>query len=168
MAVFGHKSVQLLPSGYRDRFDTQGRKHAVQLYLRNRTTAHREYLMGSTVNNLSEFWVCKLSYLKRHQSIQKAKYWNTAHLSRYKRNTPSVGYTPAHWSIRYSRCYYLDFSLIPWSHTYEVYAPISFLYMKYRPISLHFTAFSAQYKVLFYTIFLNKRSSHNFKNIPFL
>jgi hypothetical protein len=48
-------------------------KHAVLFYLRNRTTAHREYLMSSTANNLLELWVCKLSFLKRHPSIQKAK-----------------------------------------------------------------------------------------------
>jgi hypothetical protein len=60
-------------------------KHAVHSYLGYRTTAHIEYLMGSTVNNLVKFWVYKLSYLKRHPSVQKARYWNTAHLLRYKR-----------------------------------------------------------------------------------
>jgi hypothetical protein len=46
MAVFGRKSVLFLPSGTMYRFDTQGWKHAVQFYLRNRTTAHTEYLNG--------------------------------------------------------------------------------------------------------------------------
>jgi hypothetical protein len=55
MAVFGQKSVLFLPSGFRDRFDTQGTKHVFRSYLRNQTTAHREYLMGSTVNNLVKF-----------------------------------------------------------------------------------------------------------------
>jgi hypothetical protein len=39
--------------------------------LRNRITAHREDMMGSTVNNLVKFCVCKLSCLKRDPSIQK-------------------------------------------------------------------------------------------------
>jgi hypothetical protein len=54
-------------------------QHALWFYLGNRTTAHREYLMGSTVNNLLKFWVYKLSFLKRHLSIQKGKKWNSAH-----------------------------------------------------------------------------------------
>jgi hypothetical protein len=29
--------------------------------------------MGCTVNNLLKLWVCKLSFLKRHPSVQKAK-----------------------------------------------------------------------------------------------
>jgi hypothetical protein len=37
---------------YKDRFDTQRTKHAFRLCLRNRTTAHTEYAMGCTVNNL--------------------------------------------------------------------------------------------------------------------
>jgi hypothetical protein len=32
-------------------------KHAVHSYLRNRTTAHSEYLMGYTVNNMLKLWV---------------------------------------------------------------------------------------------------------------
>jgi hypothetical protein len=48
-------------------------KHAVHSYLRNWTTTQTEYLMGSTVNNLLKLWVCKLSFLKRHPWIQKAK-----------------------------------------------------------------------------------------------
>jgi hypothetical protein len=62
------------PSGKLDWFDTQGSKHAIRLYLRNQTTAQTEYLMGnSTVKNLSECWVYKLSFRKRHPSIQKGK-----------------------------------------------------------------------------------------------
>jgi hypothetical protein len=48
-------------------------KHAVLFYWRNRTTAKTEYLMGSTVKKLLKLWVCKLSFLKRHPSIQKGK-----------------------------------------------------------------------------------------------
>jgi hypothetical protein len=55
MAVFGRKSELLLPSGFRDRFDTQGTKHSVQFYLRNQATAQTEYVMGCTVNILGEF-----------------------------------------------------------------------------------------------------------------
>jgi hypothetical protein len=73
--------------------------HSIQL--RNRTTAQTEYLMGVTVNNSSEFWVYKLSFLKRHQLIQRTKRWNNMHLSRYKRNTPSVEATPPLWLIEY-------------------------------------------------------------------
>jgi hypothetical protein len=48
-------------------------EHAVWFYLRIQTTAHREYLMSSTVNNLVKFWVCKLFCLKRDPTIQKGK-----------------------------------------------------------------------------------------------
>jgi hypothetical protein len=61
-------------------------KHAIQFYLRNRTTAQTEYVMGSTVNILSEFWVYKLSFLKRHPSIQKSKNNETARTYRGERN----------------------------------------------------------------------------------
>jgi hypothetical protein len=45
-------STEISPSSFTDRFDTQGTKHAVLFYLRNRTTAHTEYGMGCTVKNL--------------------------------------------------------------------------------------------------------------------
>jgi hypothetical protein len=35
--------------------------------------AHTEYVMGCTVNNLLKLWVCKLSFLKRHPSVQNSK-----------------------------------------------------------------------------------------------
>jgi hypothetical protein len=59
-------------------------KHAVHSYLRNWTTAHTEYLMGSTVNNLVKIWVCKLSFLKRHPSDQKSKIMKQRALLQWK------------------------------------------------------------------------------------
>jgi hypothetical protein len=59
-------------------------KHAVHSYLRNRTTSHSEYLIGSTVNNLLELWVCKLFCLKRHPSIQKSKIFKYRALLQWK------------------------------------------------------------------------------------
>jgi hypothetical protein len=95
IAVFGWNFIRSLQRSIR----YSRAKHAVQFYLRNRTTAQTEYLMGSTVNNLVKFWVCKLSCLKRHQSNQKGKKWNIAHLSRYKRETTfrwiQIGTSPA-------------------------------------------------------------------------
>jgi hypothetical protein len=69
-------------------------KHAVQFYLGNRTTAHREYLMGCAVNNLLKFWVHKLSFLKRHPSIQKGKN-ETPHTYRGKRENSFRWVSPA-------------------------------------------------------------------------
>jgi hypothetical protein len=70
MAVFGRKSVRFFQRSIW--YSTT--KHAVHSYLRNRTTAQTEYVvMGCTVNNLSEFWVYKLTFLKRHPSVQKDK-----------------------------------------------------------------------------------------------
>jgi hypothetical protein len=43
------------------------------ILLRIQTSGHREYLMGSTVNNLVKSWVYKLSCLKSDPSIQKSK-----------------------------------------------------------------------------------------------
>jgi hypothetical protein len=65
MAVFGRKST------FRQAWSIQysRTKLAIRFYLRNRTTAQTEYLMGSTVNNLSEFWVCKLSFLNSSPAI---------------------------------------------------------------------------------------------------
>jgi hypothetical protein len=69
MAVFGRNSTRCFewPIRY------SNLKHAVHSYLRNRTTAQTEYLMGSTVNIMLKLWVSKLSFLKRHPSIQKVK-----------------------------------------------------------------------------------------------
>jgi hypothetical protein len=79
-------------------------KHAVLYYLKNRTTAKTEYVMGCTVNNLLRLWVCKLSFLKRHTSIQKSKILNHRALLQWKeKKTPSGGYTPAHWLAWYRK-----------------------------------------------------------------
>jgi hypothetical protein len=64
-------------------------RHAVHSYLRNRTTAQTEYLMGNTVAILLKLWVCKLSFLKRQPSNQKGKN-ETPRTYRYKRNIASV------------------------------------------------------------------------------
>jgi hypothetical protein len=81
-------SVCWIPSGLIDRSDTTGcRLYGIQFYLRNRTTAHRADLLGCTVNNLVEFWVCKVSQLKRHQSNQKGKKWNNAHFCSEEENS---------------------------------------------------------------------------------
>jgi hypothetical protein len=63
--------------------------HAVHSYLRKRTTAQAEYVMGCTVNNLLKLWVCKLSFLKRHPSIQKAKNIEISRTYRGKRKENS-------------------------------------------------------------------------------
>jgi hypothetical protein len=76
-------------------------EHAVWFYLGNRTTAHREYLMGSTFNNLVKFWVCKLFCLKRRPSIEKAKYWNIAQFCRKKRNSGCSDTTPSDGRDKY-------------------------------------------------------------------
>jgi hypothetical protein len=64
---------KILPSGKLHWSNTQETKHVVQFYLRNRTTAQTEYVMGCTVNILLKLWICKLSFLKRYPSIQKGK-----------------------------------------------------------------------------------------------
>jgi hypothetical protein len=79
-------------------------KHTIRFYLRNRTTAQTEYLMGSTVNNSLILWVCKLSFLKRHPSIQKSKILKYHALIAIKeKKTPSVGYTPPLCLIKYRK-----------------------------------------------------------------
>jgi hypothetical protein len=69
MAVLGRYSTQCFEWSIR----YLSSKHAVHSYLRNRTTAQTEYLMGCTVNNLLKLWECKLFCPKRHPSVQKAK-----------------------------------------------------------------------------------------------
>jgi hypothetical protein len=43
--------------------------HDVLFYLRNWATAHTEYVMGCTVNNLLKLWVCRLSFLNSSPAI---------------------------------------------------------------------------------------------------
>jgi hypothetical protein len=99
MAVFGQKST--FRQAWSIRYSRT--KHAIRFYLRNQTTAKTEYLMGSSVNNLSEFWVYKPSFFNRHPSIEKGKKWNTAHFCSEKRNIPSVDWTPPLWLIKYMK-----------------------------------------------------------------
>jgi hypothetical protein len=94
MAVFGRKSVLFLLPGLIDRFDTQWTKNAFQFYFRNRTTAQIEYVMGCTVNNLTKLWVCKLSCLKRHPSIQKSKILKYRALLQWKKKNLLPAGTP--------------------------------------------------------------------------
>jgi hypothetical protein len=88
-------------------------KHSVHSYLRNRTTAQTEYLMGSTVNNLLKFWVCKLSFLKRHPSNQKGKIMKQHALLQWKEkkilplNQPCL----SDWSNTERRLYHTQFYL---------------------------------------------------------
>jgi hypothetical protein len=51
MAVFGQNCFRSFQRSIR----YSRAKHAIQFYLRNRTSAHTEYLMGITVNNLVKF-----------------------------------------------------------------------------------------------------------------
>jgi hypothetical protein len=60
--------------------------------------------IGCSVNNWLKVWVCKLSFLKRHPSIQKSKILKYRSLIAVKeKKTPSVGYTPAHWLMQYRK-----------------------------------------------------------------
>jgi hypothetical protein len=87
-AVFGQK----LTFGLDGLIRYSTTKHAVHSYLRNLTTAHTEYVMGCT---LLKLWVCKISFLKRHPSIQKGKIMKQRALLQWKeKKTPYVESTP--------------------------------------------------------------------------
>jgi hypothetical protein len=59
-------------------------KNAVLFYLRNRTTAQMEYVMGCTVTNVRNFEYLNSLSLRDTHRFKKAKYWNIPHLSRWK------------------------------------------------------------------------------------
>jgi hypothetical protein len=70
---------KILPSGKLHRSDTQETKHAVQFYLRNRTTAQTEYLMDVLLYFCWNFeYVNSLAIRDTHQ-FKKRKIWNIAH-----------------------------------------------------------------------------------------
>jgi hypothetical protein len=58
---------------------------------------------GSTVNKLLKLWVFKLSFLKRHPSIQKSKILKYRALVAVKEKTPSDESTPPLWLIQYRK-----------------------------------------------------------------
>jgi hypothetical protein len=70
---FCRKSALFLPPGYINWSDTQASKRAIHFYLEE--SNYRTYWVcdGCSVNILLKLWVCKLSFLKRHPSIQKSK-----------------------------------------------------------------------------------------------
>jgi hypothetical protein len=69
MAVFGRKSY--LPASL---IDPILKNKACCSILIKESSYHPDRVSdGSAVNNLLKLWVCKLSFLKRHPSIQKSK-----------------------------------------------------------------------------------------------
>jgi hypothetical protein len=85
--------------------------------------------MGCTVNNLLKLWVCKLSFLKRHPSIQKIKILKYRAVLQWKKKNLIPAGTPRltnqtikRWRMLRMRGLSMESNCRPHSASFELYS----------------------------------------------